>query len=165
MPLTVHEAAVWPLSAGAPACPPCAKAPAWKRAASAPHAASVSAATPRLKRSPPIPFPSASASLLQGSPQDSIPDDIRPDVDKTVTRPGCSAWIGLEAQRDAVHAIAQPCRLGPIRKDVPQMTAASRAVHFSTPHEKTVIRRGLYSALDRRPEARPTRAALKFRVR
>src|SRR5712691_1720238 len=45
-----------------------------------------------------------------------------------------------------------------------EMTAALCAVHFGARHEEAAVDGRVDGALDRRPEARPSGAALEFRV-
>src|SRR6185312_1263598 len=48
---------------------------------------------------------------------------------------------------------------------VAEVTAAARAVDFRALHQEAVVGRGRHGAFDRRPETRPTRAALELRGR
>src|ERR1700704_4753276 len=69
---------------------------------------------------------------------------------------------GLERERDAIHAIAQPGRLGPVLEDMPEMPAAASAMHLGAAHEKAAVGLGLNPVFEGRPEARPSRAAVEF---
>src|SRR5207302_4539237 len=50
---------------------------------------------------------------------------------------------GLERERDAIHAVAQPGRLGPVLEDMPEMPAAASAMHLGAAHEKAAVGLGL----------------------
>src|SRR5437764_7325744 len=69
---------------------------------------------------------------------------------------------GLECERDAIHAVAQPGRLGPVLEDMPEMPAAASAMHLGAAHEKAAVGLGLDPVFEGRPEARPSRAAVEF---
>src|SRR5580658_1611354 len=84
----------------------------------------------------------------------------------------CGATVSLtscprrnEMHRGGVHAIAQSGWLWAIVEYVPEMRVAERARHFRAGHHQTIV-----SALDdiffrdRRPETRPARAGIVFRV-
>src|SRR5206468_2999679 len=76
-----------------------------------------------------------------------------------------SRLLGTKLERRAVHAIAQSSWRRAVGKHVPQVAAASRAVHLCALHEKAVVDRRFDAALARREEARPAGAALEFRIR
>src|SRR5207248_6289431 len=69
---------------------------------------------------------------------------------------------GLKLERDSVHAIPQPGRLGPVLEDMPEMPAAASAMHLGAAHEKAAVGLGLDPVFEGRPEARPSRAAVEF---
>src|SRR5690349_3577904 len=73
--------------------------------------------------------------------------------------------VRLELHRDAVHAEALTGRPRAVLEDVAQMPAAVRAMHFGAGHEPGAVGRGFGRTVQRLPEARPSGAALVFRVR
>src|SRR5260221_2193887 len=73
--------------------------------------------------------------------------------------------LRLELHRDAVHAIAFAGRLRAVLGDVAEMAAAAAAMHFGARIDELVIGRRPHRAVERRPEARPTGAAVVLGVR
>src|ERR1700681_4262173 len=73
--------------------------------------------------------------------------------------------LRIEGQGDAVHTVPHTCRVRAIREHMTEVPAAARAVHFDTRHAQGGICRRLDTVLERLEEARPPRAAFKFRVR
>src|ERR1051326_6832413 len=71
---------------------------------------------------------------------------------------------GFELERNAVHAVAQSGRLGPVLEDMPEMPTAAAAMHLGAAHEKAAVGLGLHRVVERRPEARPSRAAVELRA-
>src|SRR5258708_6866105 len=65
----------------------------------------------------------------------------------------------------AVDAIAQAGRLGAVIEDVTLMAAAPAAVHCGSHHAEARVLGRPDGSLDRRPEARPSRAAVILRGR
>src|SRR5216683_931556 len=69
---------------------------------------------------------------------------------------------GVEVERYAVHAIAQPGRLRPVLEDMAEMPAAPAAMHLGAGHEEAAVGVGLDHILERRREARPAGAAVEL---
>lgn len=96
---------------------------------------------------------------------------INPPETSRTSRPGsascrCSGrGVDLEIKGDAVHAVSQSSRRGPVWKHMAQMPAAARAVNLCPAHAKTAIRRRLYRGVERGPETRPACPALELGVR
>src|ERR1700722_18026873 len=78
--------------------------------------------------------------------------------------PGLAFPVRLELHRDAVHAVTQPGRLRAVFEHVAKMPLAARAVHLGAAHEPASVGRGFDRAIDRRPEAWPSGAALELGV-
>src|SRR5215204_4706555 len=74
------------------------------------------------------------------------------------------AGFGLELQRDAVHAVALPRRLRSVRKHVPEVAAALRAVDFGPRHPVARVGGGFHRLIERCKEAGPSGSALELRV-
>src|SRR5215469_18866506 len=70
-----------------------------------------------------------------------------------------------EFQRNAVHAVAQPGRFGPVGEHVTKMTAAAMARHRGAEHAKGAILALVHRMLQWCPETWPAGAAFKFRFR
>src|SRR5579872_5602620 len=70
--------------------------------------------------------------------------------------------VGLELQRDAVHAVALARGLRTVVEDVAQMPAAAAAMHLRARVDQLEIARRRDRSLDRREEARPPGAAVEF---
>ncbi len=68
----------------------------------------------------------------------------------------------LELQRDAVDAVTQPRRLRAIVEDVSKVAAAAPAVDRLADHAERRVPRRADGLLQRRPEARPSRAGLEL---
>src|SRR5262245_17566409 len=73
--------------------------------------------------------------------------------------------IGLEVHGDAVDAIAQMRRRGPVVKHVPEMAAAPAAMHLGAHHPIASIGRSFDRTLHRIVEARPAGTALELLLR
>src|SRR5665213_653493 len=80
-------------------------------------------------------------------------------------RCGREALVGLEIQRDAIDAVALKRRCRTIGKNMPEMAAAVRTMHFGPAHPIAAVFPGFHCAADRQVEARPTSAALELRRR
>src|SRR3982075_3587129 len=84
---------------------------------------------------------------------------------------GCREMVVLlvgfrrEGERGAVHAITQPGRPGSIREDVAEMGVAGGAKHLGAAREPRAVL-VLIPRIpgERRPEARPTRSGIEFRL-
>src|SRR4051812_6898858 len=73
---------------------------------------------------------------------------------------------GLEVERRGVHAVPQPRRLGPVVEDVSEVRAAALAEDLRARHEEAAILVGHHALLGGgRPEARPSRSRIEFRLR
>ena len=59
---------------------------------------------------------------------------------------------GLEAQRDAVHAVAKPRGGGSVGEDVTEMAAAAAAMHFGPVHAEAGIRPRPHGVRDKRSQ-------------
>src|SRR5579871_7016245 len=73
-----------------------------------------------------------------------------------------SGRSGLEGQRDPVHAVAQARRLRTIVEHMAEMPAATAAMDLRPLHAQGIVLRRGHGALQRRPEARPTGAAVEL---
>src|SRR5438552_7617054 len=69
---------------------------------------------------------------------------------------------GVEIERHAVQAIAQPGRLRPVLEDMAEMPAAAAAMHLGAGHEEAAVGIGLDPVLERRREARPAGTAVEL---
>ena len=78
---------------------------------------------------------------------------------------GGSSSGGFEHQRNAVHAVTQPGRLGAVVEDVTQMPAAAAAINRGPRHAKAGVVGLADGPVERRPEARPAGMAIEFRGR
>src|SRR5262249_37273241 len=87
-------------------------------------------------------------------------------LDKSVTAQKPTRQLSVlgwrEIERNAVHAEPETRRRRAVGKDVAEVAATARTVHLDAFHEKTVVRRCLDGAPDRRPKARPAGAALEL---
>src|SRR5437764_230186 len=70
-----------------------------------------------------------------------------------------------EFQRDAVIAVAQTGRLGPVVEHVPLMPAAAHAVVFGARINELEVLLGREPVGNQREETGPTRSALEFHLR
>src|SRR5512147_1774000 len=70
-----------------------------------------------------------------------------------------------EIEGDAVQAVAEPGRRGTVLEHVAEMPAAAATMHLGPDQEQTMVLRGANAARERRPEARPTRAAVELGLR
>src|SRR5215469_7497094 len=70
----------------------------------------------------------------------------------------------MEVERHAVHAIALAGRFWAVLEDMAEMPAAPAAMNFGSRHEEAAVRFGSDCFVERRPEARPTGAAVEFGV-
>jgi hypothetical protein len=70
-----------------------------------------------------------------------------------------------EIEGDAVQAVAEPGRRGTVLEHVAEMPAASATMHLGPDQEQATLLRGANAARERRPEARPTRAAVELGLR
>src|SRR5579872_5942417 len=68
----------------------------------------------------------------------------------------------LEGQREAVHAIAQACRLGSIIEDMAEMAVAAPATYRGADHAEGTVLVGADRIVERGPEARPAGAAVEL---
>jgi len=73
-----------------------------------------------------------------------------------------SFFVGFEAQRYTIVAIAQPGRLGAIFKDMAVVTAAICAVILRALHKQFAVQFRFERILDRGKETWPTSAAVEF---
>src|SRR5215217_1346014 len=70
-------------------------------------------------------------------------------------------FLGFEAERGGVYAVALAGRRGAVVEDVALMRPARGAVHLRTAHEEAAVFLGLDVLLVyRRPEARPARTGV-----
>ena len=76
-----------------------------------------------------------------------------------------SFFVGFEAQRYTIAAIAQPGRPGTVFKDVAVMTIAVCAVVLGALHKQFAVRVCVERVLDRAKETRPAGTAVEFHVR
>src|SRR5499427_6841126 len=67
-----------------------------------------------------------------------------------------------EFQGHAVDAVTQAGRLRAIVEHVPEMPAATAAMHFLPDHAERVVGVGLHRAVDRSVEARPARSRVEL---
>jgi hypothetical protein len=75
-------------------------------------------------------------------------------------------FLGLEFQREAVHAVPQPGRLGTVGENMPEMTTALRAMDLGPRHPVAAVdgcRDRVFP--QRRPETGPSGSALELRLR
>src|SRR4029077_4463516 len=70
-----------------------------------------------------------------------------------------------EGEGHAIHAIAQPGRLGAVIKDVTEMAATPAAVNCGSQHAEARVLGRSDSPLERRPEARPSSTTIVLRGR
>ncbi len=68
----------------------------------------------------------------------------------------------LEAQRQPVHAVAQPGRLRPVVEHMAEMAAAAAAMHFGPQHHEGAVLGGGHRIGQRLVEARPAGAAVEL---
>src|SRR5215472_3414182 len=73
-------------------------------------------------------------------------------------------FLGPEIERAAVHAIAQPGRLGAVVEDVAEMPAAFLAMHLGAGHKEAAVDRGLDRPVHRLIKTRPAAAAVELAV-
>ena len=71
----------------------------------------------------------------------------------------------LEAEREAVHAVAQPRRLRAVIEHMAEVAAAAAAVDGRPGHADGGVGLGPDRLVERSPEARPARAAVELGVR
>jgi hypothetical protein len=88
----------------------------------------------------------------------------------TIARLGhpTTAWSGgrrLEDHRNAVHTIAQACRLRAIIEDMTEMAAASAALNRRPYHAEGCTPGLANGPFERRPETRPAGVAIELRGR
>src|SRR4051812_19200323 len=76
-----------------------------------------------------------------------------------------SPFLGLEFQRGAVHAVAKAGRRWTVRKEMPEVSAALRAVHFGARHGIAAVLGSADRRIERTPEAWPSGSALELRIR
>src|SRR6516225_2261772 len=113
---------------------------------SRPQGCSSNRATNKRRKSPAVPTAGLFAWIVA-----TMPMPLRP--------------LGLEVHGDAVDAIAQMRRRGPVVEHVAEMAAAAAAMHLSAHHPIAAIGRALDRTLNRIVEARPAGAALEFLLR
>src|SRR6185295_17029199 len=79
--------------------------------------------------------------------------------------PGSGLGVRRKAQRHAVDAIAQPGRRRAVVEDMPEMTAATPAMHLGARQQQHVVGTPPQRVRERPVKARPAGAAVIFRLR